>query len=393
MVHGSDRMRMSKIILCLSIPVLFLIIAIYMFLSVSSIHIQYQGKDIPSQYEETIEYVQGMTLQTLSDEFIKDVCIEKDGQDIRDHLQLMNSSNEAIKLGDYTFEYGDGDEVYLYYKVTIVDTSAPMLTGIQSYTTSIDSSFTKENLQIEVYDAYDMDVLSSLTLSSVNTSKAGIQKAVATITDKSGNQASMQIEVHVKEGVDACEKRKQIFVHQNNEDLTLLLNTTHFLKDGWEPDDLQLINHDADTPQYLRKEAAQSWDQLYTAAKEDDISIQVVSSFRTQDYQEMLFNSYLAVDPNAASYSAKPRSSEHELGLALDISYDYELHDDLQTSELGQWMEENGYLYGWIVRYPQGKEEITQYIYEPWHYRYVGKDLALYLHEHQLSLEEYYADR
>ncbi len=393
MVHGSDRMRTSKIILCLSIPVLFLIIALYMFLSGSSIHIQYQGKDIQSQYEETMEYTQGMTLQALSDEFIKDVYIEKDGQDIRDHLRWMNTSNEVIKLGDYTFDYGDGDQVYLHYKVTIVDTSAPTLSGTKSYTTSIDSSFTKENLQIEVYDAYDMDVLSSLTLSSVDTSKAGIQEAVATITDKSGNQANMQIEVDVKESVDACEKGKQIFVHQNNEDLTLLLNTTHYLKDGWEPNDLQLIDHDAATQQYLRKEAAQAWNQLYAAAKEDGISIMVVSSFRTQAYQEMLFNSYLAVDPNAASYSARPRSSEHESGLALDISYDYELHDDLQTSELGQWMKENGYLYGWIVRYPQGKEEITQYIYEPWHYRYVGKDLAFYLHEHQLSLEEYYADR
>lgn len=121
--------------------------------------------------------------------------------------------------------------------------------------------------------------------------------------------------------------------------------------------------------------------------------INVVSSFRTEEYQRTLFEGYLAVDPDAASYSAYPRTSEHELGLTVDISYDAQLHDDLQNSSLGEWLAENGWRYGWIVRYPQGKEELTGYIYEPWHYRYVGTALAAELHEQDLCLEEYYAQR
>ena len=108
----------------------------------------------------------------------------------------------------------------------------------------------------------------------------------------------------------------------------------------------------------------------------------MVSSFRTEEYQRTLFEGYLAVDPDAASYSAYPRTSEHELGLTADISYDAQLHDDLQQSQLG-----------WIVRYPEGKQELTGYIYEPWHYRYVGRTLAAQLHEQDLCLEEYYAQR
>lgn len=188
-------------------------------------------------------------------------------------------------------------------------------------------------------------------------------------------------------------KGKLKFVHKNMDDLTLLLNAEHVLPKGWEPDDLQQISSGTGASQYLRKEAAAAWDDLFEAASKDGIAMYVVSSFRSEDYQESLYNSYLAVDPNAATYSAFPRSSEHELGLAVDISYDYELHEDLLESELGRWMEENSYRYGWVVRYPEGKENITKYIYEPWHYRYVGKELASYLHQNDLTLEEYYSKR
>ena len=387
-----NNVKLNKMIL-LGIPLLFLATAVYFFLSGSNVQIEYQGQQIRDQYRETIEYRQGLVLQEISDQFLSQLKVTKDDQDITADIELLTNMNEPVNLGTYTFDYGIDDEMYVRYVVKIVDTTAPVIDGTKSYVAQIGKPFTKENLQLTVYDAYDMDLLSTISLSDIDTSKAGIKKGIVKIHDQSGNESTMEIEIEVLDKTVNNEQGEQLFLQKDTEDLTLLLNPSHVLPDGWEPDDLQMINHDANTAHYLRKEAADAWEQLYAAAKQDGIAVNVVSSFRTQAYQEMLFNSYLEIDPDAASYSARPRSSEHELGLALDLSYDDQLHDDLQTSVLGQWMEKHAYQYGWIVRYPEGKEDITQYIYEPWHYRYVGVPLAHYLHEQNLSLEEYYSNR
>ncbi|WP_075876329.1 M15 family metallopeptidase [Merdibacter massiliensis] len=373
--------------------VIFVIILICMMWLKTNIQILYDGNEVKSDYQETLEYQQGMDLQQISQSVIDKLQIKKNGEDITDQVHLLDTELPVLSLGEYTLHFGIDNDTIFTYDIKVVDTTPPVITGTQSYVVKTNAAFTKENLDLEVYDAYDMNVLDSLQLSNVDSSKEGLQEAVATITDQSGNISQLSIEIHFRSDADKAAKGKQTFIQKDLSDYSVLLNSTHALPDGWEPADLTLIQHDGESNQYLRKTAASAWDELYAAAKKEGIHINVVSSFRTQSYQENLFNSYLATDPDAASYSAFPRTSEHELGLALDISYDYELHDDLQTSTLGKWMEENSYRYGWIVRYPQGKENITQYIYEPWHYRYVGIDLATYLHKNNFTLEEYYANR
>ena len=236
-------------------------------------------------------------------------------------------------------------------------------------------------------------MLDSLTMDPVDTAAAGTKQSTVRIKDSSGNETTCEITVEVSDDAEPASAGTQFFLQQRPDDITLILNAQHRLPQGWEPDDLTAIDDSADSGHVLREEAAAAWNELFSAAQEDGIVINVVSSFRTEEYQRTLFEGYLAVDPDAASYSAYPRTSEHELGLTVDISYDAQLHDDLQNSSLGEWMAENGWRYGWIVRYPQGKEELTGYIYEPWHYRYVGTALAAELHEQDLCLEEYYAQR
>ena len=90
--------------------------------------------------------------------------------------------------------------------------------------------------------------------------------------------------------------------------------------------------------------------------------------------------------------SAKPGHSEHQTGLAVDImgsNNDYNLFAESKEFE---WMKNNAYKYGFILRYPEHKENITGFKYEPWHYRYVGKDVAKYIYENKLSLEEYFSN-
>ena len=361
----------------------------------TSLFFAVDGTKIDNRYEETIEYCPGMTLADLNAQFLQKLQATRDDEDVSNQIQFVSQKDSLLHLGTYELQYTwkDSDDIVLTYVAHVVDTTAPELDGTKEYSVQTGSSFAVENLNIEVFDNYDMDVLDNVQLSQVDTDREGVQTAVVTVEDCSGNKNTMEIEVDVNDTAAPAQNGKLKFVHKNMDDLTLLLNAEHVLPKGWEPDDLQQISSGTGASQYLRKEAAAAWDDLFEAASKDGIAMYVVSSFRSEDYQESLYNSYLAVDPNAATYSAFPRSSEHELGLAVDISYDYELHEDLQESELGRWMEENSYRYGWVVRYPEGKENITKYIYEPWHYRYVGKELASYLHQNDLTLEEYYSKR
>ena len=160
-----------------------------------------------------------------------------------------------------------------------------------------------------------------------------------------------------------------------------------FLPEGWVPSDLVSVGGG----QQLRAEAATALNNLKAAAEADGYTFNVISGYRTKATQISLYSNYMAQDPEGAPYlSAYPRSSEHELGLAMDISPDWSLHYDLLETGLGKWMTAHAHEYGWILRYPEGKTEVTGYVFEAWHYRYVGKSLAAEIKSSGLTLEEYY---
>ena len=161
----------------------------------------------------------------------------------------------------------------------------------------------------------------------------------------------------------------------------------NFLPEGWVPSDLVSVGGG----QQLRAEAATALSSLKAAAEADGYTFNVISGYRTKATQISLYSNYMAQDPEGAPYlSAYPRSSEHELGLAMDISPDWSLHYDLLETGLGKWMTAHAHEYGWILRYPEGKTGVTGYVFEAWHYRYVGKSLAAEIKSSGLTLEEYY---
>ena len=116
----------------------------------------------------------------------------------------------------------------------ITDTTPPTLQGTASYTAGTGTSFKAENLDLQVYDNYDIYVLDSVQLSEVDTSRPGTQQATVTISDQSGNTASMDIEVVVRDDAEEAPIGTQVFVQEEPDDLTLLLNATHQLPDGWD---------------------------------------------------------------------------------------------------------------------------------------------------------------
>lgn len=186
----------------------------------------------------------------------------------------------------------------------------------------------------------------------------------------------------------------------NNDYFGILVNKTHPLPQDYEPGDLVPVNipfaHVGDDSRnYMRRPAAEALEIMFRDAEAAGLHPIGVSGYRSYERQKNIYTSNLAVkgEMHTSLYSAKPGQSEHQTGLAMDISspsVQSALTTDVENTPEGKWLGENAAAYGFILRYPAGKEHITGYAYEPWHFRYVGKNLAAYLKKEGLTLEEYY---
>lgn len=143
------------------------------------------------------------------------------------------------------------------------------------------------------------------------------------------------------------------------------------------------------------KEARQELDKMLATAKKQGFDFVAFSGYRSFDYQTTLYNNYVNRDGQAAAdrYSARPGYSEHQTGLAFDIGErgkeNLWLTEEFGETPGGQWLLTNAQDYGFILRFPKNKEDITGYMYESWHYRYVGVDVAKEIKKKDITLEEY----
>ena len=185
---------------------------------------------------------------------------------------------------------------------------------------------------------------------------------------------------------------KHIKLVEQPDDILVLVNKNNQLQSNYVPNDLESISlRFANADKYMRKEAKENFEKLSYEASLLGYRIVAVSAYRDYNYQQELFNYY--VDNKGLDYaldcSAKPGHSEHQTGLAVDIEGSNHDYDNFEKTQEFTWMKENAYKYGFILRYPKGKENITGFKYEPWHYRYVGRDIAEYIYKNKLTLEEY----
>lgn len=173
----------------------------------------------------------------------------------------------------------------------------------------------------------------------------------------------------------------------------VLVNKEYKLPENYVPSKLELISNEfANENKYLREEAKIAFETLSKEAKNLGYRVVAVSTYRDYEYQDKLYNMYVqekGID-YADKCSARPGHSEHQTGLAVDVEGSNRDYDEFENSKEFVWMKENAYKYGFILRYPKGKEKITGFKYEPWHYRYVGLDVAKTIHDEKLTLEEYY---
>lgn len=175
--------------------------------------------------------------------------------------------------------------------------------------------------------------------------------------------------------------------------LDIIVNKYYKLNAEYEPSDLEVISSKfASGTQKLRKEAKESFEKMATDMLKDNLKIYAGSTYRSYTYQEGLYNRYVKRDgfAEAETYSARAGYSEHQLGLAVDIvngKWNYLSEDDEEYT----WLINNSYKYGFILRYPRGSEYITGYVFEDWHFRYLGVELATKVYESGLTYDEYVA--
>lgn len=147
---------------------------------------------------------------------------------------------------------------------------------------------------------------------------------------------------------------------------------------------------------YMRKEAAEALEEMFTQAESEGIYLFAVSGYRSYDRQKQIFQNkvnQVGDEEQAAQVVAVPGTSEHQTGLTMDISSEsagFELVEQFADTPEGQWLADNAHKFGFILRYPKGKEHITGYTFEPWHFRYVGKEAAEIIYENDWTLEEFF---
>lgn len=180
------------------------------------------------------------------------------------------------------------------------------------------------------------------------------------------------------------------------DDLAVLVNKYHKLSSNYVPADLETISSKYQwlgRSNKLRKDAREAFEKMCEAAIKDNIYIYAGSGYRSYSYQQTLYNNYVKRDgfKAAETYSARASYSEHQTGLAMDITNksSFISKDDKEYD----WLIKNSYKYGFILRYPEGKENITGYMYEEWHYRYLGIDLAKEVYDSGLTYDEFLAQK
>ena len=323
---------------------------------------------------------------------IKDY-LYKDSDKVKEIVwnDIEEVDNKIYKPGTYTgvFKYKEEDkEVTLIVK----DTTPPSIEGVKDIEVLAFSD--KPNLLdgVVVEDNSKEEITATIK-GEYNIEEEGEYLLSYIAKDSSGNETEKEFKITVKNNPNVkISKSTKGYTIKNYYGVTyvdgvVIANKTYSLPSNFAPNNLVTINGYIKVVDYV-KDAFLS---LSSDAKAIGLNIYASSGYRSYSNQKYIYENYVSMDgkENADRYSARAGYSEHQTGLAIDVNTIDMTFDN--TSE-SVWLRENAYKYGFIIRYPKGKEEITGYMYEPWHIRYVGKELSnkLYKDGSYITLEEYY---
>lgn len=265
-------------------------------------------------------------------------------------------SSEAVVSVRPEIVHVDGIKLSAYERtLTVGDRFMPIVT----------MSPKKASNKAEKWETSDAGIAVVNNYGNITAKKEGTCTVTVTSVD------NPEIKAEFKVTVKAQEKIEITYI-----DGILIANKTYPLPSDYNPGE--------------NTEARAALNKMFADAKaEKNLDMWVCSGFRSYTVQKNLYNSYVSRDgvKNADRYSARPGYSEHQTGLAFDINY-----ADSRFTGTAQavWLAENAHKYGFILRYPEGKESVTGYMYEPWHYRYIGVENAEKIYASGLTLEEYF---
>jgi D-alanyl-D-alanine carboxypeptidase len=253
--------------------------------------------------------------------------------------------------------------------------------------------------------ALDVPGFKGMYLSALDQKLFVWKKGTTPTADKIGWDAQEASELPLLEESDAQPASNSNSVAQGGTGGTdpnailVLANKTSGLPAGYVPPDLTVPNvaftfTDKSEKRMLRKEAATALEKMFILAGTDKIYLAGVSGYRSEARQKEIYDAYVKSDgqANADRYSSKPGFSEHQTGLAMDVSGTNgkcQAEDCFAGSPEADWIAVHAHEYGFIVHYLKGKESVTGYQYEPWHIRYVGVKVATEIHSKGITLEEY----
>ncbi|HEX6593167.1 MAG TPA: D-alanyl-D-alanine carboxypeptidase family protein [Bacillota bacterium] len=297
--------------------------------------------------------------------------------------QQSNEAQEEVILPDQHLQKGDRGKDVEIVQQHFINLGYPLsVNGMYDELTTwaiTDFQLQLKDDDIEVTGMYDQQTKEALNHQSSQNVKIDPGQAIKQPTQKQQKNETTTID--------------------NPYDVLALINKQHALPADYIPEDL--VTPDVRFPftedlpkKQMRKVAAKALEDLFQAADDESLDLFAQSGYRSYERQEAIFTANIEKNGEKAAnkYSARPGESEHQSGLTMDVtspSVDYDLVIAFEDTPEGKWIKKHASDYGFIIRYPKGKEDITEYQYEPWHLRYVGKKAAKEITEANITLEEY----
>lgn len=248
----------------------------------------------------------------------------------------------------------------------------------------------------------------TLTACSLNPfqTEEGKDEVPATAPGEEGGEDGNEASAPDQEGKDTNPKNEDLVLEDGTvivgepESLEVVVNKERKLPEGYIPGDLTVPNvpfsFTEDHPKkQMREEAAHYLEELFKAAEADGLELVAASGYRSYERQKAIYERNVEVygKEETDTFSAEPGTSEHQTGLAMDVTsaqVAFKLEQSFGETTEGEWLAEHAHEHGFIIRYREGSKDITGYMYEPWHLRYVGENLSSDVHEQQVTLEEFF---
>lgn len=175
----------------------------------------------------------------------------------------------------------------------------------------------------------------------------------------------------------------------------ILTNKFNYLESTYNSDNMIKVSNQYSygDNQWLKSSAYDAFLNMFNDAKKEGLTLIINSSFRSYEDQGEIYNQFESSrgDEYADKFAARAGYSEHQTGLAVDIQTYNSTGSTFEEFDEFKWLQKNAHKYGFILRYPKDKKYLTGYEYESWHYRYVGIEVATYIHENNITFDEYYA--